>query len=240
MEEDLWRLAQGETVTKPVYDHSNGTFGPRETVAPKDIVLVHGLFPMHTRTLRNLFDVSVWLDPQPDLKIAWKIQRDMTQRGYAEEQVRAEIAARQPDIDAYITPQAAHADLCVTFSRPNAQTDNAKLDARIVKGGRFPSLDYSHFASRSTHLRQIEGGSGPFPQTIIELDGDVDDETATAVKAEIARNMGTRHLDGDVGALGVFSDAKGPRVSHPLAIAQLLIARRMCLVLDERAGTVAA
>lgn len=240
MEEDLWRLAHGETISKPVYDHSDGTFGPRETVTPHEIVLVHGLFPLYTRALRALFDVSVWLDPQPDLKVAWKIQRDMSQRGYTEEQVRSEIEARRPDIDAHIAPQREHADLCVTFSRATPQTDNAKLDARIVKGGRFAPLDYSQFASRSTHLRQIEGGEGPFPRTIIELDGDVDDETAHAVQAEIRRHMGTRHLAGGVDTLGVFSDAKGPRTSHTLAIAQLLIARRVCLVLDERAGAVAA
>jgi phosphoribulokinase len=240
MEEDLWQLAHGNAVTKPVYDHSDGTFAAPETVEPRDIVIVHGLFPLYTRALRAMFDVSVWLSPQTELKVAWKIQRDMKQRGYAEDEVRAEIAKRQPDIDAFISPQEQYADLCVTFSRPSADTDHARLNTRIVKSGRFAPLNYSHFASRSTSLREISGGDGPYPRTIIELDGDVDEAVAHDVQDTIWQNMDPRHHAGRAAKLGTFNDASGERVSHTLAISQLLIARRVCLVLDELAQGVAA
>jgi phosphoribulokinase len=239
MEEDLARFAEGETVTKPVYDHRDGTFAAPETIVPREIVIVEGLFPLYTRALRALFDVSVWLDPQAQLKVAWKVQRDCSQRGYAEADVRAEIEKRQPDVNAHIAPQEQHADLCVRFSQPSSSTDNAKLDARIVKGGRFAPLDYRDFASRSTHLRQLEGGEGPFPRTIIELDGDVDDGTAAAVRDLILRHMDARHHRSQVGTLGLFRDARGERVSHTLALAQLLIARRICLVAEERSAVAA-
>jgi phosphoribulokinase len=239
MEEDLWQLAHGRTISKPVYDHTDGTFGPNETIVPADIVIVEGLFPLYTRALRSMFDVSVWLDPQNALKIGWKLQRDTAQRGYSAGEVSAEIAKRQPDIDAYITPQEKYADLVVRFGRPSEGSDDAKLDARITKGGRFAPLDYRHFASNSTHLRQIDGGEGPYPRTIIELDGDVDDATAGEVEDEIWRHMGAHHgLRPD--RLGVFDDGKGTRVSHTLALSQLLIARRICLVLDQLSGAVAA
>jgi phosphoribulokinase len=240
MEEDLWQLAHGQPIVKPVYDHTDGTFAAPETIEPHEIVIVQGLFPLYTRALRSLFDVSVWLDPQQDLKVSWKVQRDMTQRGYSEAEVRAEIEKRRPDIDAHIAPQEKHADLVVRFSRRDPAVDNAKLDARITKGGRFAPLDYSQFASRSTHLRQVQGGDGPFPRTIIELDGDVDDATAAMVQNEIWRNMGSRSRDLRPDGLGTFSDGKGARVSHTLSLAQLLIARRICLVLDQLAAAVAA
>ncbi|HTJ26557.1 MAG TPA: phosphoribulokinase [Candidatus Limnocylindria bacterium] len=239
MEDDLARLAEGETITKPVYDHRDGTFAAPETVAPREIVIVQGLFPLYTRALRALFDVSVWLDPQADLKVAWKVQRDCTQRGYREDEVRAEIAKRQPDIDEHIAPQERHADLCVRFSRQRPSIDNAKLNARIVKGGRFAPLDYRDFASRSTHLRQIDGGEGPYPRTIIELDGDVDAVTAAEVQELILSHMDARHRPAEIGTLGLFRDARGERVSHTLALAQLLIARRICLVADERSAVAA-
>ncbi|HTW82705.1 MAG TPA: phosphoribulokinase [Candidatus Sulfotelmatobacter sp.] len=240
MEEDLWRIAHGQTIEKPVYDHRDGTFGARERLEAKPIVIVHGLFPLYTRTLRSLFDVSVWLDPQLELKIAWKIQRDLAQRGYTEPGVRAEIARRQADIDAHISPQQAHADLRVRFSRCAPEVDNARLDAQIVKGPRFRPLDYAHFASRSTHLRQTSEGEGSYPTTVIELDGDIDDETARAVRAEIVGHLGWRHAGLDVDGVGRFSDGARERISHPLALAQLLIARRICLVLDELADAIAA
>lgn len=240
MEEDLWQLAQGHPITKPVYDHTDGTFAPAETIAPAEIVIVEGLFPLYTRALRSMFDVSVWLDPQNALKVAWKVQRDIALRGYSADDVRAEIAQRQPDIDAYITPQGRYADVVVEFSQAPGRSDNAKLDTRLTKGGRFAPLDYRQFASRSTHLRQLDGGEGPYPRTIIELDGDIDHVTAGDVQSEIWTHMGAQHHGLRPDRLGVFDDGGGSHVSQTLALSQLLIARRICLVLDQLAGAVAA
>src|SRR5687767_13611442 len=46
-------LRHGETVFKPVYDHSDGTFAKPEFVTPTDIVLVHGLHGLYTPELRQ-------------------------------------------------------------------------------------------------------------------------------------------------------------------------------------------
>lgn len=242
MEEDLWRLREGAAIVKPIYDHGDGTFKAPETIAPKDIVVVQGLFPLYTRALRSLFDVAVWLDPENELKVAWKIQRDVTQRGYTEEQVREEIEKRQPDIRAHIAPQGKHADLTVRFSRPAnwaTHPDNAHLTANIRKGGRFPALDYREFASTSTHLRQLERRNADgFAETIIELDGQIGDDVALAVQDKIWSHIPSHaHLRPE--RLGEFSDARGQRVSHSLALAQLLIARRVALVENEMTAAVA-
>jgi len=231
MEEDLWTLREGGSISKPIYDHGDGTFKGPETVESKDIIVVQGLFPLYTRALRSLFDVMVWLDPETELKVDWKIQRDVTQRGYREEEVRAEIEKRQPDIAAHINPQGGHADLTVTFKRPSdyARTkDNARLSARIRKSSRFSPLDYREFADASTHFNLIESTCG-FPETIIEIDGGVEDALSHALQDKIWTHMDAhKHLR--PAALGAFSDASGPRISHSLALAQLLIARRVCMV----------
>jgi phosphoribulokinase len=56
-------------------------------VTPKPIVLVHGLHALYTPELRRQWDVSVFLDPDPELRIAWKIGRDMSKRGYTRDEV---------------------------------------------------------------------------------------------------------------------------------------------------------
>jgi phosphoribulokinase len=233
MEEDMWALREGRTVNKPVYDHSDGKIKGPVMLAPKEIVVVQGLFPLYTRALRGLFDVTVWLDPETELKVAWKIQRDMTQRGYTEDQVRAEIEKRQPDIRAHIAPQAKHADLTVRFSRPatwSSNPDDAHLTAQIRKGGRFRSLDYSEFASTSTHRRQLETtGENGHPETIIELDGQIADDVAEAVQDKIWAHMDS-HAHLRPARLGEFNGPHGVQVSHSLALAQLLIARRVVLI----------
>ena len=237
MEEDLWALREGRAIDKPIYDHADGTFKGPEHVEAKEIVVVQGLFPLYTRALRSLFDVTVWLDPETEIKAAWKIQRDTLQRGYSEAEVLAEMEKRKPDIAKHIQPQAKSADLTVTFYRPNDYADHrdpAKLSALIRKGGRFRALDYSEFESSSTSIRQTEETSDKgFPETVIELDGHIDRATALAVEDKIWSHMDSHaHLRPD--NLGEFKDADGNRkTSYSLALAQLLIARRVVLIENE-------
>ena len=236
MQEDLWAVRDGRAVEKPVYDHSDGTFAAPERFEPKDIVIVHGLFPLYTRALRELFDVTVWLEPELDLRVAWKVQRDMLQRGYSEAAVREEIEKRRPDAEAHIDPQAAHADLNVQFYRRRSRDGDGfgRLSASIHKSGRFKPLDYSEFESANTSIRQMSGlTAGGFPETIIELDGSIDDRTADAVQAKIWSHMGMP-LHAFPARLGEFRDGSGAdHTGHALALAQLLIARRIVLVENE-------
>jgi phosphoribulokinase len=83
-----------------MYDHRLGPVDRCETIEPREIILVQGLFPLYTWALRSLFYVSVWLEPDAVLKHDWTIYRD--RRGYYEEQVRAEIERRWPDYEKYI------------------------------------------------------------------------------------------------------------------------------------------
>ena len=232
MEEDLATLREGLPVLKPVYDHHDGTISGPEYVEPRPIIVVQGLFPLYTRSLRALFDVAVWLNPEEELKVAWKIQRDSSQRGYTPDQVRAEIELRQPDIRKHIAPQGRFADVTVEFFRPQAAAcDNAHLSARIIKSGRFAPLDYSKFI-HSGFFRQHRIADAGVSRTVIELDGACDDDTALALQDKIWSHMESHaHLRPQ--ALGTFTDAQGSRVSHTLALAQLVIARRMALVENE-------
>src|SRR5487761_943103 len=111
MEDQLWALKRGEAIAKPVYDHADGTFKPPERVEPNEVVIVQGLHPFLLPGIREAFDLKVWLDPDTQLRIKWKLQRDIAKRGYDESQVRAEIEARRRDAVAHIQPQRAQADL---------------------------------------------------------------------------------------------------------------------------------
>jgi phosphoribulokinase len=66
--------------------------------------------------MRDLFDFKIYLDISDEVKFAWKIQRDMAERGHSLESIKASIEARKPDFDAFIDPQKAHAD-CIIQAR---------------------------------------------------------------------------------------------------------------------------
>ncbi len=120
----LAALRRGDAITKPVYDHHDGTFGPDEVVSPREVIVVRGLLGLHTEALAQCFDLSVFLDPDPGLRVVWKIERDCEKRGYSREQVLAQIAQRRPDADRFIAPQRERADIVIRFT-PAPSRDSA-------------------------------------------------------------------------------------------------------------------
>jgi len=52
-------------------------------------------------------------DISDEIKFAWKIQRDMAERGHSLASIQASIEARKPDFDAYIDPQKKKADVII-------------------------------------------------------------------------------------------------------------------------------
>ncbi|WP_432989652.1 phosphoribulokinase [Dactylosporangium sp. CA-233914] len=116
MEQHLQMLATGQPILKPVYEHSTGTFARPAYVQPREFVIVEGLFPLYSKLSRACFDITVFLDPPEEVRHRWKIIRDTTSRGYSEDEVRRELARREPDSAAYIRPQRRYADIVVRFA----------------------------------------------------------------------------------------------------------------------------
>lgn len=135
MAQHMRLLHDGERVFKPVYDHSDGSFGEPNIVVAKSVVVAHGLHGLFTPALRRVWDVSVYLDPDPELRVAWKINRDTWKRGYSPEQVRAQLERRRADSEQFIAPQREKADIVISFYPPDdypATQDNTKLNVRVT------------------------------------------------------------------------------------------------------------
>lgn len=111
MAEQVAALKSGQSINKPIYNHETGEIDPPERIDPNHIVVIEGLHPLYDERVRNLLDFSVYLDISDEVKIAWKIQRDMAERGHTYEDVLASINARKPDFEAYIDPQKKYADV---------------------------------------------------------------------------------------------------------------------------------
>lgn len=217
-------LRQGETIFKPVYDHADGTFARPELVRPRPVVLVSGLHGLYTPELRALWDVSVFLDPDPALRVAWKTRRDTATRGYTEAQVRRELEARRHDAEAYIAPQRERADLVISFRAPDghdAVPDEARLDVRIRIAHPVPLPDIEDLVADAPapFLRMERGANGV---DLLEVDGSLDDATTALVEERMWRHMpAARHLR--TARLGAFRDDTGERRSNPLAVTQLIL-----------------
>eukprot|EP00521_Asterionellopsis_glacialis_P005025 CAMPEP_0195265094 /NCGR_PEP_ID=MMETSP0706-20130129/11226_1 /TAXON_ID=33640 /ORGANISM="Asterionellopsis glacialis, Strain CCMP134" /LENGTH=416 /DNA_ID=CAMNT_0040319461 /DNA_START=32 /DNA_END=1282 /DNA_ORIENTATION=- len=134
MYEQVKALKNGKSVSKPIYNHVNGTLDKPETIDPTPIIIFEGLHPMHDKRVRDLLDFSLYLDISDEVKLNWKIQRDMEERGHSLESILASIEARKPDFDSYIAPQKEFADCIIEVLPTLLDPDDTKtLRVRLIQ-----------------------------------------------------------------------------------------------------------
>jgi phosphoribulokinase len=131
MYEQIKALKNGQSIEKPIYNHETGCIDPPERIEPNHIIVVEGLHPLYDERVRSLIDFSVYLDISNEVKIAWKIQRDMAERGHRYEDVLAAINSRKPDFDAYIEPQREFADVVIQVLPTNLIKDDK--DRKVLR-----------------------------------------------------------------------------------------------------------
>jgi phosphoribulokinase len=233
MENQLLALKRGQPILKPVYDHRDGTFGAPQEIRAKEVVIVQGLHPFLVPGVRGLFDLKVWLDPEESLKRKWKVQRDVAKRGYTEEQVYKEIAARHEDLVPYITPQRRFGDLVVRFYRPEPDGGGDEhLSVRVIQRATLPRLNLDGLLGPPKKgLRAVQGEDEGETADILEIDGTIDPATVRHLENRIwdhidARHQHLRHLAPD--QFGDFTDGvMRKHHSDPLALVQLLLVHRI-------------
>lgn len=104
-------LKEGKSIMKPIYNHETGEIDPPELVQPNHLIVIEGLHPMYDAKVKEQLDFTVYLDLDDEVKIAWKIQRDMAERGHTLENILASIESRKPDFAKFVDPQKQDCDV---------------------------------------------------------------------------------------------------------------------------------
>merc|ERR1711966_10469 len=141
MYEQVKAIKEGKSITKPIYNHVNGTLDEPEEIKPTPIVIFEGLHPFYDDRVNDLMDFRIYVDITPEVKFNWKVQRDHEERGHSIESIKESIEARKPDFDAHIDPQKNKAD-CVIQVLP---TDLAKDDKKTLKVEMIQVKDVPNF-----------------------------------------------------------------------------------------------
>jgi len=214
----LGHLRRKEPVMKPVYQHTDGTFGPPLYFEPGRFVVAEGLLGFYNRELADNFDVRVYLDPPEELRRHWKVQRDCSRRGYTTDQVLGELDRREPDSEAFIRPQRHHADIVIAFQP--SDTDQEHLDAKLTLRDTLPHPDLSGVVAEGHEdglvLSDVQGGQE------LCVPGRIRPELAEQIEEAIWERMHfARHLRQQ--ALGEFTIGTELHRSDALAVVQLLI-----------------
>ncbi len=219
MSQHLRLLRQGEPILKPVYVHSDGTFGPPVYVDPKPFTIVEGLLGYHTEDIRQCYDVRVYLAPPEELRRRWKVQRDTSRRGYTTDQVLKELDKREPDSAEFIRPQERYADMVVAFQPPDGSGDPDALSAEMILRDTLPHPDLSPFIGAGDRgITMEERGT----ERHIGVPGQMDRDVAAEIEEAIWEKLHfATHLRSD--RLGEYTVGTDLHRSESLALVQLLL-----------------
>lgn len=121
----------GKQPALPRYDFVSLGVSRRRGWKLAPLVFVDGLWLLHRRWLRDLFDLTIFLDVPAPLRCRRRLERDVVERGYTPAGVRLQLRERVlPQHTRYVAPQRRHADLVLT--QPYSAAAVAALAAKLL------------------------------------------------------------------------------------------------------------
>ncbi len=113
--EHLETLRSGIGVERPVYDFSKHLRAAETIlVIPAPVVVVEGILVLADPGLRSELDLKLFVDTDPDVRLARRIQRDITERGRTVDSVVAQYfdTVRPMHIE-HVQPSMRYADMII-------------------------------------------------------------------------------------------------------------------------------
>lgn len=124
-------LKAGQPVDRPVYNFSTHLREDRLVrIEPLEIVLVEGILLLENRTLRELFDLKIYVDADADVRILRRMARDIQERGRTlDSVVRQYLETVKPMHEAFVEPSKRYADVII----PEGAFNRAGFDVIMAR-----------------------------------------------------------------------------------------------------------
>lgn len=108
-------LRTGETIIRPTYDFTlHDRLKEGERIAPAPIIVVEGILVLADDRLRSRFEVKLFVDTDPDIRLMRRIRRDLEHRGRTFAQVRKQYyESVRPMHLAFVEPSKRFADIII-------------------------------------------------------------------------------------------------------------------------------
>lgn len=128
----LRQLLAGHSIEKPVYDFTRHTRAPRtEHVEPRAVIVVEGILALASAELRELFDLTVFVDVPDEVRYGRRLARDVTERGRTPESVQLQFEKTvRPMHREFVEPCKAIADIVL------GDDSSAERDALLARARR--------------------------------------------------------------------------------------------------------
>ena len=114
-EQQIAELRKGLAIEQPTYSYITCTRLPETIhVEPKEVIIVEGIMSLYDKELRDLMDLKIFVDAEPDERLLRVITRDMVERGHPLEMLIDKYRnVLKPMHDEFIEPTKQHADLII-------------------------------------------------------------------------------------------------------------------------------
>lgn len=115
MAEAIADLRNGKAIEVPIYDYT--IYDRTEntmTLRPTPVILVEGILIYHSKELRNLMDIKLFVDTDADVRILRRIIRDVEERGRSLDSVINQyLNTVKPMHEAFVEPTKKYADIII-------------------------------------------------------------------------------------------------------------------------------
>lgn len=112
---DLQHLIHGERVHLTEYTFNNPEVTPRQlTYRPAPLIVIEGLHVLHHPPVRQLIDLKIFVDADDHIKLARRLRRDLSERGYSHDSVLRDYEKfAAPMFKKYVEPLKMECDLII-------------------------------------------------------------------------------------------------------------------------------
>ena len=125
------QLKRGQAVEMPIYDFTTHSRTNQTVhVEPRQVILVEGILIFYEAALRELFDVKIYVDTDPDIRFIRRLQRDIVERGRTTESVIQQyLTTVRPMHMEFVEPSKRYADVII----PEGGMNTVALDMVIAR-----------------------------------------------------------------------------------------------------------
>ena len=138
---DLLTLKKGKGVELPDYDFVSHTRKKRGIwVESKNVIIVEGILTLSTKYLRDFFDLKIYIEVDPDLRLARRIIRDVKEKREEtlEKSIDQYLSSAYPMYYRYVVPQMKYADLVIPWNKMSheaVETVSARIKDELEERG---------------------------------------------------------------------------------------------------------
>jgi uridine kinase len=124
-------LKNFQPIELPVYDFKTHTrTGESIHIDPQPVILVEGILILAEPGLRELFDVKIFVDTDPDIRFSRRLERDIAERGRTSASVIHQyMATVRPMHMEFVEPSKRYADVII----PEGGLNTVAMDMVVAR-----------------------------------------------------------------------------------------------------------